>query len=129
MLGMLIAVTFLFVVRELRPYRSAVNNYVASSAEVPPSTATHIVSMYDSRLERLRHRGALFLCGQVVLLLILFAALALESDAVNQSEASTEALALIIFVTAVLLAVLVVAGGFYQYRIEQQRARAQVGGS
>ena len=62
----------------------------------------------------------------VVLLLMLFAAHIIETGTVNQSEVSKEALALIIFVIVLLLAVLVVAGGLYQYRIEQQRVRAQV---
>lgn len=57
---------------------------------------------------------------------MLFAAHIIESGTVNQSEVSKEALALIIFVIVLLLAVLVVAGGLYQYRIEQQRVRAQV---
>lgn len=57
---------------------------------------------------------------------MLFAAQIIESEAIDRTDISKEALALIIFVIVVLLAVLVVAGGFYQHRIEEQRKRAQV---
>lgn len=39
MLGILVSLVFISVFRELQPYRSSVNNYIAASAQVAPTAA------------------------------------------------------------------------------------------